>query len=95
MKETETVDIFYRNPDPSVGTPRLQLKDMNKDGLMEALRRMFAKLEEKAAIFKERHIVMDRFTVAEMVEIIKIKSRTADQYIFMICLTTIIRKARS
>lgn len=73
MKETETVDIFYRNPDPSVGTPRLQLKDMNKDGLMEALRRMFAKLEEKAAIFKERHIVMDRFTVAEMVEIIKNK----------------------
>ncbi len=73
MKLTETEDIYYRSPDPTVGMPRLQIKDMNKEGLMEALRRMFVKLEQKAALTKERHIVMDRFTVAEMVDIIKDK----------------------
>ncbi|MBR2967991.1 MAG: segregation/condensation protein A [Clostridia bacterium] len=73
MKENETEDIFYRQPDPSVGMPRLQLKDMNKSGLMDALKRMFVKLEERVALQKERHIVMDRFTVAEMVGIIKEK----------------------
>ncbi len=73
MKKTETEDIYYRAPDPSVGMPRLQLKDMTKDGLMEALRKMFVKLEQKAALNKERHIVMDRFTVAEMVDMIKDK----------------------
>ena len=73
IKKTETEDIFYREPDPSVGMPRLQLKDMNRSGLMEALKKMFVKLEERAALHKERHIVMDRFTVAEMVDIIKDK----------------------
>ena len=82
MKESETEDIFYRQPDPSVGMPRLQLKDMNKDGLMDALRRMFVKLEERAALQKERHIVMDRFTVAEMVDIIKDKLEYSDKISF-------------
>ena len=62
--------------------PRLQLKDMNKDGLMDALRRMFVKLEERAALQKERHIVMDRFTVAEMVDIIKDKLEYSDKISF-------------
>ncbi|MBR2970587.1 MAG: segregation/condensation protein A [Clostridia bacterium] len=82
MKETETEDIFYRNPDPSVGMPRLQLKDMNKSGLMDALRKMFVKLEERAALIKERHIVMDRFTVAEMVGVIKDKLEVEEEVTF-------------
>lgn len=82
MRESETEDIFYRSPDPSVGLPRLQLKDMNKDGLMEALKKMFVKLEEKAALQKERHIVMDRFTVAEMVDIIKNKLQSKERVSF-------------
>lgn len=82
MKQTETEDIFYRNPDPSVGMPRLQLKDMTKSGLMEALKKMFVKLEEKAALMKERHIVMDRFTVAEMTEIIKTKLEISNELSF-------------
>lgn len=82
MKKTETEDIFYRDPDPSVGMPRLQLKDMNKSGLMEALKRMFVKLEERAALNKERHIVMDRFTVAEMVDIIKLKMEVNNETSF-------------
>ncbi len=82
MKETETEDVFYRTPDPSVGMPRLQLKDMNKTGLMEALKKMFVKLEERAALQKERHIVMDRFTVAEMVDIIKDKLELSEEISF-------------
>lgn len=82
MKQSETEDIFYREPDPSVGMPRLQLKDMNRSGLMEALKRMFAKLEERAALQKERHIVMDRFTVAEMVDIIKDKLEAQNEISF-------------
>ena len=82
MKQTETEDIFYREPDPSVGMPRLQLKDMNRSGLMEALKKMFVKLEERAALQKERHIVMDRFTVAEMVDIIKDKLEVKNEVSF-------------
>ncbi len=82
MRESETEDVFYRGPDPSVGQPRLQIKDMNKDGLMEALKRMFVKIEERAALQAERHIVMDRFTVAEMVEVIKEKLEHKPQVSF-------------
>ena len=82
MKETETEDIFYRDPDPSVGMPRLRLADMTKSGLMEALQKMFVKLEERAALKKERHIVMDRFTVAEMVDIIKDKLEASKEVSF-------------
>lgn len=71
MKDIETEDILYRAPDISVGQPRFVIKDMTMEGLKAALTKMFAKLEQKAAEIKERHIVMDRFTVAEMTDIIK------------------------
>lgn len=67
MKEYETIGLHYRDPDKSVGKPRLVLADMNKDGLMEALRKMFMKLEQRAEQNKERSIVRDRFTVAEKI----------------------------
>ncbi len=82
MKTTETEDIFYREPDPSVGKPRLVISDMNKDGLMDALKKMLVKLEERAELKKERHIVMDRFTVAEMVDIIKGKLEKKEKVSF-------------
>ena len=65
MKEQETVDIMYRPPDPSVGEPRFVLKDMTMDGLMAALKKMFLKMEKRSITQKERHITLDRFTVAE------------------------------
>lgn len=67
MKETETVDIMYRTPDPSVGKPKLVLKDMTKDGLMEALRKLFVKIEQRALVNQDRQIQMDRFTVADKI----------------------------
>ncbi len=71
LKLSETVGIMYRAPDDSVGQPRLVLKDMNMEGLTEALKKMFLKLEQRAVEIKERHIVRDRFTVAEKISVIK------------------------
>ena len=71
IKEIEITGMHYRNPDPSVGKPRLVLGDMTMDGLMEALRKMFVKLEIKAQSNQERNIMKDRFTVAEKMEQIK------------------------
>ena len=71
LKTYETVGIMYRAPDDTVGKPRLVLKDMNMQGLTEALKKMFLKLEQRAVEIKERHIVKDRFTVAEKISMIK------------------------
>lgn len=67
LKEYETIGQMYRDPDKNVGKPRLILSDMNSEGLFEALRRMFLKLEQRAELNKQRSIVRDRFTVAEKI----------------------------
>ena len=67
MKEQETVDILYRDPDPSVGKPKLVLKDMTKDGLIDALKKLFVKMEQRALVNQNRQIQMDRFTVADKI----------------------------
>lgn len=71
IKEIETTGLHYRDPDPGVGKPRLVLGDMTMDGLIEALKKMFVKLEIKAQSNQERNIVKDRFTVAEKMAEIK------------------------
>ena len=48
MKDYENTDSFYRAPDSSVGKPRFILADMNMDGLVKALQKMFFKIEQKA-----------------------------------------------
>lgn len=67
MKEQETVDILYRTPDPTVGKPKLVLKDMTKDGLMDALKKLFIKMEQRALVNQNRQIKLDRFTVADKI----------------------------
>lgn len=67
IKDIEVTGQMYRDPDPSVGKPRLVLNDMTMDGLLEALKKMFVKLDVKAKANQERNIVKDRFTVAEKV----------------------------
>lgn len=71
MKEQETVGILYRAPDPTVGEPRFVLKDMTMEGLMKALQKMFLKMEKRNITKKERHITLDRFTVAEKMAHVK------------------------
>ncbi len=65
IKPLETTGLHYRDPDPSVGKPRFILGDMTMDGLLDALKKMFVKLDFKAKSNQERALVMDRFTVAD------------------------------
>lgn len=71
IKQIETTGFHYRNPDPGVGKPRLVLGDMTMEGLLDALKKMFVKLEIKAKDNQERNIVKDRFTVAEKIAQVK------------------------
>ncbi len=65
IKQLEVTGAHYRSPDPSVGKPRLVLGDMTMDGLLNALKKMFVKLEFKAKSNQQRALVKDRFTVAD------------------------------
>lgn len=65
IKPLEVTGAHYRSPDPSVGKPRLVLGDMTMDGLLNALKKMFVKLEFKAKSNQQRALVKDRFTVAD------------------------------
>ena len=67
IKEIETTGMHYRDPDSSVGKPRLVLNDMTMEGLVEALKKMFVKLEIKAQENQQRNIKKDRFTVADKI----------------------------
>ncbi|MCL2555621.1 MAG: segregation/condensation protein A [Firmicutes bacterium] len=82
MKEIETVDIHYREPDDSVGKPKFILKQMDLNGLMSALQKVFLRLGERAEEIKERHIVKDRFTVEEKIGHIKDVFLFNDTYSF-------------
>lgn len=64
-------DCIIAIPIPEWDKPRLVLGDMTMDGLIEALKKMFVKLEIKAQSNQERNIVKDRFTVAEKMAEIK------------------------
>lgn len=50
IKEIEITGMHYRNPDPSVGKPRLVLGDMTMDGLMEALMKNVRKARNQGAV---------------------------------------------
>ena len=67
MKESENTDSFFRAPDSSVGKPRFVLSDMNMDGLVKALQKMFFKIEQRAKENVVKTIVKDRFTVEERI----------------------------
>ncbi len=71
MKEQETVGAYYKEPDASVGDSRIILKDMNMDGLVKALRKLFLKMEQRALSAPPRKLTLDRFTVAEKITHIK------------------------
>ena len=74
----ETTGQHYREPDPSVGKPRFILGDMTMDGLLDALKKMFVKLEFKAKSNQERALVKDRFTVADKMAQIRAFYEDAD-----------------
>lgn len=71
MKKNETVKIFFRPPDPTVGDERIALKDMTLDGLFAALQKIYTRIEKNALTITKREIARDPFTVAEKIELIE------------------------
>lgn len=65
MKEQETVGLHFREPDDMVGKPKLVLSDMNISGLVNALQKLFGKLDQKAKENRLKSIKKDRFTVED------------------------------
>lgn len=72
MKPRENVDRFYKEPDEKVNDYRFILKDMELDGLLNALSNMLVriKVEERQEVV--RKIERDRWTVAEKIAEIEI-----------------------
>lgn len=71
MREQEILDMHFRAPDDTVGTPRLILKDMTTNGLMNALKKLFDKIGERQQLQKVKMIARDPFTVEEKIEFIR------------------------
>lgn len=71
MREQEILDMHFRAPDDTVGTPRLILKDMTTNGLMNALKKLFDKIGERQQLFKVKTIARDPFTVEQKIEFIR------------------------
>ncbi|MCL2822018.1 MAG: hypothetical protein FWD86_02335, partial [Firmicutes bacterium] len=71
MKQIETVDMYFRDIDSSVGQPRFVLKSMDISGLLNALQKIFLRIEQRASFVGEREIIKDRFTVADKIGHIK------------------------
>lgn len=71
LKEQENIYRFYKQPDQKVNDPRIVLKSMSLNGLLDAFSAMLHKLalQKRAEIPKK--IIKDRFTVAEKIEQIK------------------------
>ncbi|MCH5163018.1 MAG: segregation/condensation protein A [Clostridiales bacterium] len=82
MREQEKVNMHYRAPDDSVGQPRLVLKDMTTEGLVNALKRMFDKIGARQKVFKTRKIDLDPFTVVQKIAYIRDRVRNVERVTF-------------
>ncbi|MDE6028901.1 MAG: segregation/condensation protein A [Clostridiales bacterium] len=82
MREQEILDMHFRAPDDTVGTPRLILKDMTTNGLMNALKKLFDKIGERQQLHKVKMIERDPFTVEEKKEFIRERFKIVEQCTF-------------
>lgn len=82
MRRQEVINMHYRAPDDSVGQPRLVLKDMTTDGLMNALKKVFEKFGVRSTEIKTKKIKLDPFTVAEKSEFIREIIKTVGKVTF-------------
>ena len=82
MREQEIINMHFRAPDDSVGTPRLILKDMTTNGLMNALKKMFDKIGERQQAVKVKMIERDPFTVDEKKEFIRERFKIVESCTF-------------
>ncbi len=71
LKEMETVDVFYKEPDDSVGEVKVVYNDFNLDGLIKAFTDLLAKADIKESKKKdEKEIPKEVFTVADKITFI-------------------------
>ena len=82
MREQEILDMHFRAPDDTVGTPRLILKDMTTNGLMNALKKLFDKIGERQQLHKVKMIERDPFTVEEKIVFIRERFKIVEQCTF-------------
>ncbi len=82
MREQEIVNMHFRAPDDSVWQPRLVLKDMTTNGLMNALRKLFDKIGERQQLTKVKMIERDPFTVEEKREFIRERFKIVESCTF-------------
>lgn len=77
LKDRETVNMHFRGPDQTVGDERMVLKDMTMDGLLEALKKMYERVEKRSLDVVPKEIVRDPYTVDEKIQHIRTTLDTA------------------
>ena len=78
----ESVDVFFRDPDRSVGDERTDLKDMTMEGLFAALRKIFERVEKRSLDRTPKEIVRDPFTVEEKTTYIRARLDSEKKLMF-------------
>ena len=72
LKERETVGYFFKQPDKDLTGFNIQFKDMDMDGLMDALTKMLVRVEaQKKTAPKAREIPKDVYTVRDKIKHIR------------------------
>ena len=74
LKERETIGYFFKEPDKEFAGFNVQYKDLNLDGLVDALTKMLVRVESnKRAMPPPREIPKDVFTVRDKIKHIREK----------------------
>lgn len=72
LKLCENVNRFYKIPDDSVYNPKIVLRDMDLEGLLNAFSKLMSKVEQKHRDIEiPKEIMKDPFTVEEKIEFLK------------------------
>lgn len=65
LKELESVDRYYKAPEPSANDVRIIYKDFNLDGLVKALSDLLTRTELNRKLHEEKEIPKEVFTVQD------------------------------
>ena len=72
LKEQETVNIFYKEPDESANDVRIEYTDFNLNNLVKAFSKLLERLDlEKRIKNSQKEIPKEVFTVADKIDYIK------------------------
>lgn len=71
LKELESVDRYYKTPEPSANDYRIVYKDFNFEGLIKAFSGLLSRVELEKKIHQKKEIPKEIFTVPEKMQFIK------------------------